>query len=869
MEQVQRDSSLTPSTNKMTSSSSSTYLDVRVFSKRTLGTSLVFIDAIAVLDDQPRVVELCLPGNLVASKVTKHENDLLEMSKPISKLLEIPRDSRPAESIRATSGCKKRGEQVQSEPALVSVTSTKEKADEEMKNEEDVSQTAQAQGSDECTAPIIPSMLNSTRPSSASHSSTKEDDAISTTGEPKPKKMRWTEQQAALNLKKKMASEGAAASDIKVGDVLRLSEFRRDAADPRLPRIAILNVTAFAFLEPWADTFVGQKVPFPFHPPVWFAEKKQEPKRSKRLKETKIKPLLGQEDPSMATNASIALGACRSSSSCSPPSPLGYRRPAMILQCHLPQAERVAEYFQGVVASNCTKDRLVYVFDDDGNENQEENNVGQEKNHELDFKKKLLTLRRQFISKHAHHEAVENGSEASTPSTTGLSLSDADVPTFFRSVIHRIYFVDYASKPFVSLKDCLAYLGSLRGWTEDPRTTERKTLCFPKEIETILFQKRLAEFQKLNSNCVGSTTRGGGSASSTSSAEVAECKTNRATAVGGAGEKTEDEENETPLLEQDILKILSTAPVSSVSCDSVCYADGLYFVGTNVPRVLIPERAKQAVPSAAYWKLLEIRDRYLSKNGGAGVSSYSKRNLAIDLGASPGGWSFCLAREFGTRRVLAVDPAAHMHDMVREILSKVVVVGGDKKSTSSTFISQQAATGVIEGHQVEIEKPDGVEEDKSTAASSPASSVASESKTNGTEVNEASASSSTTAGEARKAIEHWRMRSDDALAKLAAKHSMGSMSEAKIAVFVCDMNDEPEKNAEQFAVAARSNLLEAHCLVVLTMKNVYRSRGEFAEKVAVCKKRLEGEELRLKNVEEIHLFANTRLETTLVGEWFG
>jgi len=39
---------------------------------------------------------------------------------------------------------------------------------------------------------------------------------------------------------------------------------------------------------------------------------------------------------------------------------------------------------------------------------------------------------------------------------------------------------------------------------------------------------------------------------------------------------------------------------------------------------------------------------------------YSQRSLALDIGASPGGWSYCLAKELKTKRVIACDPAAYM-----------------------------------------------------------------------------------------------------------------------------------------------------------------------------------------------------------------
>ena len=39
---------------------------------------------------------------------------------------------------------------------------------------------------------------------------------------------------------------------------------------------------------------------------------------------------------------------------------------------------------------------------------------------------------------------------------------------------------------------------------------------------------------------------------------------------------------------------------------------------------------------------------------------YTGRCVAMDIGASPGGWSYCLATKLQTQRVIACDPAAYM-----------------------------------------------------------------------------------------------------------------------------------------------------------------------------------------------------------------
>ena len=45
-------------------------------------------------------------------------------------------------------------------------------------------------------------------------------------------------------------------------------------------------------------------------------------------------------------------------------------------------------------------------------------------------------------------------------------------------------------------------------------------------------------------------------------------------------------------------------------CDSMVYVDGLFWWSKDVPRILVPEKDQKAVPSGAFFKLLEIKERY-------------------------------------------------------------------------------------------------------------------------------------------------------------------------------------------------------------------------------------------------------------------
>jgi len=267
--------------------------------------------------------------------------------------------------------------------------------------------------------------------------------------------------------------------------------------------------------------------------------------------------------------------------------------------------------------------------------------------------------------------------------------------------------------------------------------------------------------------------------------------------------------------------------VATMRTDALLYADGLFFLGVDVPRVLVPEKTN-SVPSSAYWKMLEVRDRYrvdsveavlktssstdrapssrssikesgaeLEARSSASSTSYVARHysnvdLAIDIGASPGGWSYCLSQNLGAKRVLAVDPAEHMHDLVKNIM---------------TFNLKECP------------------------------------------------------------IEQWRLKGDQALDQLAAD-VIETPGSAKLSVFVCDMNEEPERPVELVRKLISLNLArEGKCLLVLTFKNTCKSKADYIQRQKACVCELE--QMGVRNVEVVHLFANTAMEMTVVGELCG
>lgn len=66
---------------------------------------------------------------------------------------------------------------------------------------------------------------------------------------------------------------------------------------------------------------------------------------------------------------------------------------------------------------------------------------------------------------------------------------------------------------------------------------------------------------------------------------------------------------------------------------------------------------------------------------------YTGRRMALDVGASPGGWSYCLAQRLCTCHVIACDPAAYMHPLVRRLS-----VEGTLAKSKTALRSQRVAT---------------------------------------------------------------------------------------------------------------------------------------------------------------------------------
>lgn len=104
---------------------------------------------------------------------------------------------------------------------------------------------------------------------------------------------------------------------------------------------------------------------------------------------------------------------------------------------------------------------------------------------------------------------------------------------------------------------------------------------------------------------------------------------------------------------------------------SLVYTDAMYVVGLAARHVMVSEGAdgldilkshnpKEMTVSRAYSKLNEA----LARSRWAPELAASPPGLGFDIGASPGGWSLCLASTWGCREVCAVDPGELAPELV-------------------------------------------------------------------------------------------------------------------------------------------------------------------------------------------------------------
>jgi hypothetical protein len=419
------------------------------------------------------------------------------------------------------------------------------------------------------------------------------------------------------------------------------------------------------------------------------------------------------------------------------------------------------------------------------------------------------------------------------PSLAGLSsVAQKPIPLYLHSVFRRVYAITEAAVPsFHEAVSKLCTADELRGVSS--RTAPR-LMAFPRELENKVFEAREALH-------VDQKAQQGMAASDSSTAE-------------------------------DSLKACAIAKQAiPTTCDTLVYADGRYWLGISCPRLLLPERPVD-VPSAAYWKLIEIDARYAPMSCDCTqkttvLEKYGKCANAIDVGASPGGWSYCLASVWGVQHVIAVDPASYMHPLLNSLLSQEA----QQEDCADAMALTEHQMGQLGSQE---------------RAAAKALRTAPEFEQLRKAVGETKVAKEDTEASRKKRrqqqqsarIDHWRMKAEEALVEENDDCLAGLYTST--GVYVCDMNVPCEDTVAGLArfLKLRERFLantqvgtgmagtfeRQNTLVVLTFKNI--TKGTWLKQKADSIKRLT-DELRVENLQELHLFANTKNECTIVGEF--
>jgi hypothetical protein len=232
-----------------------------------------------------------------------------------------------------------------------------------------------------------------------------------------------------------------------------------------------------------------------------------------------------------------------------------------------------------------------------------------------------------------------------------------------------------------------------------------------------------------------------------------------------------------------------------------------------------------------------------------------------------------MSSTWGVKHVIAVDPASYMHPLLDDLLCPD---------------AQRADCVEAMGLTAEQLKGLGKQERARAVALREAPQFESLRKVAGGDSEVGGEKPAPVQPRPRPRIDHWRVKAEEALVQENDERLSGLYTDSGI--FVCDMNVPCEDTVAVFArflelrgryIASNkqatasdsrgdegstgSNSSSRKCtLVVLTFKNTTKST--WLKQKAASIRRLT-DELLVENLQELHLFANTRNETTLVGEF--
>jgi hypothetical protein len=214
-------------------------------------------------------------------------------------------------------------------------------------------------------------------------------------------------------------------------------------------------------------------------------------------------------------------------------------------------------------------------------------------------------------------------------------------------------------------------------------------------------------------------------------------------------------------------------------------------------------------------------------------SSLFPYSFAVDIGASPGGWTAFMSRSLSVRLVLSVD--------------KGKVAFSSSGSSSSSALPNNVFHWKIHGEDA-IETLIAINNSNNNSGD--------HNNNHDTDNNNNSNNSNNSHADGIS------FSSSSSLPGLEVIRS----NRKKIDLFCCDANISPFRSLEFLTRSLQNNLLASRGRFVVTLKNVFPRKDQWESCLADCQKQVR-ENPVFREIQLVHLLANTPKETTLTGSW--
>lgn len=429
-----------------------------------------------------------------------------------------------------------------------------------------------------------------------------------------------------------------------------------------------------------------------------------------------------------------------------------------------------------------------------------------------------------------------------------------NLPDYLHSVVRRIYFV--TEGPVVSWREAVDL-----SLSESIVTMKDKNHSGEEECLSVwhAYPRLLADRMK-RSLAENGVSVGASAPSSPVHWEEVDTKKNKATDT-----KTTGNSQGTKPLTPEPEKLL-------LQHNCIVLADGFFFVGRGVPhpRGGLQEKQRMHLPSGAYYKIAEAGAiGLLGSLGETETSSIADvvhtAGFAVDVGAAPGGWSHFLASDYHQRSSLRAVISCDLGTMEESFRFperknyEVVPVGSCFEDLKRRIASLPPHDPQHVDPQYEKPKNGRVSGGPAAAATTPVG------EPGGTPLS----TKDSAASEALSFVDSG-VRVDAPPVLVLTQHcglslleKLGETYEECVSLLCSDMNIA----VLELEVLVRSGLraLRKDAVVLLTMKKCLKST--FEKDIEALGDIMKG--LGFREIKVHQLFANTKMETTLVGVWGG